>query len=111
MRFVSDVAPELLRKAELSLWKQRPGALEFAAVAQRSAQIGRGWQVEHQLLRRARQEPRMLRFGPRINVAFENDPRGTRVTIKGRCEREFCDALEMLGQPGRWPATSVGPQP
>ena len=64
---------------------------------------GRGWQVESQILRRARHEPRLLRFGPRIHVTFEQDDLGTRVTIKGRCEREFCDALELLGAPGHWP--------
>ena len=102
--FMRDIAPELRRKADLSLWKQRPGALEFAAVAEPPVRIGRGWQVEHQLLRRARHEPRLLRFGPRIHVVFETDAIGTRVTITGRCEREFCDALELLGAPGRWPA-------
>ena len=101
--FVRDLVPELQRKADLSLWKQRPGALEFAAVAEPSARMGRGWQVESQILRRARHEPRLLRFGPRIHVTFEQDDLGTRVTIKGRCEREFCDALELLGAPGRWP--------
>ena len=97
--FVEDIAPELKRKAELSLWKQRPGALEFAAIAGPSAGIGR----------RGRLEPHPVRLGPRIHVTFEPYPLGTRVTIRGRCEREFCDALALLGHPGRWPDTKNDP--
>ncbi len=47
--------------------------------------------------------------GRQINVDFEAEPTGTRVTLSGSAQRDIRDALSRLGQPGHWPATADEP--
>lgn len=92
-RFLQEIAPELDRNAELRLCRRRPGLLEFAFLR------------EHKtvLTRVTASPPRRILGGPRVRVAFDGSPSGTRVQISGRCARAVCEALSRLGQPGFWP--------
>ena len=92
--FIREIATELHRKTELCLYRDRPGALDFGYVVEPSGDIF--------TRRLSGARPRRLK-GYRIRVAFERDSDGTRVRIRGRCERYICEALELLGRPGHWP--------
>jgi hypothetical protein len=39
----------------------------------------------------------------RIKVEFAPEGAGTRVSLRGRAERDICAALCKLGSPGQWP--------
>jgi hypothetical protein len=98
-RFVTDIAPELHRKGEMSLYKQEPGHFAFSDGIVDPMALPAGHDaVDYSLLRRATSR--------RIRVDFDAELIGTKVTIRGRVEREIRGALDLLGEPGHWPDTS-----
>jgi hypothetical protein len=42
-------------------------------------------------------------FARRIEVEFAPEGAGTRVSLRGKAERDICAALSKLGSPGQWP--------
>jgi len=93
--FCQDVAAEVHRNAEIPLVRQEPGRLTFAV-------LGTGEGITGGI-------PKIRLGRPHFDVTFEPDTLGTTVLIRGRCERELCDALERLGTPGHWPETAGRP--
>ncbi len=92
--FVRDIAPALHRLRGFSLYENVPGRLAFGD--------GRDLPVaEVGVLG----PPRWMRriSERRITVTFTAEATGTRVIVKGGAERDARDALQQLGEPGRWP--------
>ncbi|HEX4465701.1 MAG TPA: hypothetical protein VH025_00815 [Solirubrobacteraceae bacterium] len=95
--FFEDLAP-LLREGELSLWRERPGLLEFVLVDRPGMVVIPGSSL--QAVKPA--------GGQRVLVEFEASTAGTTVKIAGRCEGHVRDVLAHLGTPGHWPVTDSG---
>jgi hypothetical protein len=94
-QFLTDIAPEVHRSTQIPLLKQEPGRLLFAT-------LGTGGGFSGVI-------PRRRLWGPHVEVMFEADVLGTKVTIRGSCERSVCDALQQLGSPGHWLETADQP--
>jgi hypothetical protein len=103
-RFLADIAPELHRKAELLLYEEEPGHLSFSdGIVDSMALAANRDAADCSLLRRV--------TGSRIRVDLDAELTGTKVTIRGRVERQMRGALELLGEPGHWPDASVSGSP
>jgi hypothetical protein len=90
--FVTDIAPEIHRSAQISLLRQETGRVTFATLE--PSTYG---------------NKRRSFWGPLIDVRFELDTLGTKITIRGHCKRKLREALEQLGTPGHWPETADQP--
>jgi hypothetical protein len=95
--FREEIGPELHRKAGFSRYRDEPGLLIYSDgirdpygsfAADDSAR-------EYASLR--------LSTSHRIRIEFDRALTGTTVTIEGHAERGIRDALQSLGEQGRWP--------
>lgn len=93
--FVSHIAPEISRSTQIPLLREESGRLTFATV-------GTGGSI-------TRVVPKRRLWGPHIEVTFESDILGTKVTLRGSCEQSVRAALEQLGSQGHWPETADQP--
>jgi hypothetical protein len=100
--FVDEIAPELHRKAELGMCKDEPGHVLFndGIVDPDNLPITRSNDAElYSALREV--------SGHHLHVDFEPEGSGTKVRVHGHVERKLREALDLFGQPGRWPETSL----
>lgn len=95
-QFVTDIAPELHRKAQLALYKDEPGHLGFSdGIVDPNALNYGETGLDYALLRKVSSH--------RLAVDFDAELTGTKVTISGRVDARSAEPWSCSGSPGTGP--------
>jgi hypothetical protein len=98
-QFQADIGPELRSNGSLRLAQDESRRLVYSdgVVSREPAPLGESaydWNTYAKLRRL---------LARRIKVEFAPDGAGTRVSLRGKAERDICAALNLLGALGQWP--------